>query len=102
MLAHRRKSGFRRSRSLIATLTAIAFALLVSLAALHVHTTEADQDGCAICTAVIGKVSGPPPVVAALPPVFTAFVVADTCDAPAAPRRAQNLLPPSCGPPVAV
>jgi hypothetical protein len=101
MLRSRRQVDLFRSRTLITALTAIAFAMLVSLAATHLHISGADQDGCEICTSVVGKLSTPVTIDAASPPHCVAFAAPDTTYRSAAPRRGLNLLPPSCGPPLA-
>ena len=43
------------TRALIAAVSAVAFALLVSIAATHLHTGVDSDEACAVCAAVIGK-----------------------------------------------
>jgi hypothetical protein len=94
------KKRHSRASALITVISAIAFALLVSVAATHLHLSPAGDSDCEICSAVAGKLSSPPAV--ALAPAITFFVVFSV----AAPvliqvvRVAPTLLPPSCGPPL--
>ena len=88
-----------RASRLIAIVSAIAFALLVSVAATHLHFSPVGDSDCEICTAVAGKLSGPPTVaVAPTLPLFAALPVATPVLVSVA-RVAPTLLPPSCGPP---
>jgi len=95
-LRSRRRS--RRSLFVLA-LTAGAFALLVSIAASHLHITADDNDGCAVCAAFAGKLEGPSTYV---PTVAVATVIHLAEPAPVlrlAPPAPAHLLPPTCGPP---
>jgi hypothetical protein len=88
-----------RVSKLIAIASAIAFALLVSVAATHFHISPAGDSDCEICTAVAGKLSSPPAAaVAPAPPLFASLSVATPVLVSVA-RVAPTLLPPSCGPP---
>jgi hypothetical protein len=89
-----------RYRVLIATVSVVAFAVLVSVAATHLHIGADADEACAVCAAVIGKLEGPaaPPVV--VPPADPAqFWQQFTATAQVA-RGLVVVLPPSCGPPV--
>src|ERR1700686_4065419 len=56
------------TRVLIAVVSAVAFAILVSIAATHLHTGLDSDEACAVCAAVIGKLEGPSSVPAVVPP----------------------------------
>jgi hypothetical protein len=76
-----------------------AFALLVSVAASHLHIAADDNDGCAVCAAFAGKLEGPSTYV---PTVAVVTVIHLAESAPVlrlAPPAAAHLLPPTCGPP---
>jgi len=88
------------ARSLfVLALTAGAFALLVSIAASHLHLAADDNDGCAVCAAFAGKLEGPSTYV---PTVAVVSVVHPAGPAPVlqpAPPAPAHLRPPCCGPP---
>ncbi len=92
----RRRSG----RSLfVLALTAGAFALLVSVAASHLHLTPDGDEACAVCAAFAGKIEGPSVYV---PTVAVATVVHVAVAAPVlrlAPPAPAHMWPPNCGPP---
>jgi len=94
------RSRRRSRRSLfVVALTAGAFALLVSVAASHLHIAADDNDGCAVCAAFAGKLEGPSTYV---PTVAVATVVHVAGPVPVerpAPPAAAHLRPPYCGPP---
>jgi hypothetical protein len=95
------KKRHSRASALITIVSAIAFALLVSVAATHLHISPAGDSDCEICTAVAGKLTSPPAVaIAPAPHLLTVFAVAAPVLIQVA-RVAPTLLPPSCGPPIA-
>jgi hypothetical protein len=61
------------ARALIAAVSAVAFAILVSIAATHLHTGLDADEACAVCAAVIGKLEGPSSLPAVVPPPTTYF-----------------------------
>jgi hypothetical protein len=89
---------------LVLAITVLAFTILVSVAATHLHVGAELDDSCAICAAFgVGKLKGPTPsVVAPVPVAITWFQL----EPPSPPSLARNVvgvvLPPSCGPPVIV
>jgi len=94
-----RRADPMRSRAFVAALTAIAFALLVSLAATHVHLSSVDEDGCEICSAVVGHLATPATIHAVPTPLVIEFALL-AASADRTPRwHRSNLLPPSRGPP---
>lgn len=96
----RRQFAYFRFRALIAALTAVAFSMLVLLAATHLHVSSADEDGCEICSAVVGQIATPGTIAAlSPPPLDVSFAAPRARYSPAARCRGVNLLPPSCGPP---
>jgi hypothetical protein len=94
----------RRRRLLLTRLvlwtTALTFAILVSIAASHVHVVSGDDDPCAVCAAFTGKVHGGGPHQDAsrrfvvVHRVVTALPQSQWVGIP------PTLPPPSCGPPV--
>ncbi len=91
----------RRSRRelFVLALTAIAFTLLVSVAASHLHMTPDGDEGCAVCAAFAGKIEGPSvtvPTVAVATVVHCLRIVSVSRLDPPDPA---HLLPPNCGPP---
>jgi hypothetical protein len=92
----RRRSWRNR---LVLVVTAGAFALLVSVAASHVHIAPDADEACAVCVAFAGKLEGPS---LSVPTVAVATVVHSVCVAPLTrllPPPPAHLLPPTCGPP---
>jgi hypothetical protein len=90
----------RRHRLLLAALTGIAFAILVSIAASHLHVGPADpEDGCAVCLAFAGKVEGPSVQLQIPTPRVVILRVAQPAVAAGVLRSFVVTLPPSCGPP---
>lgn len=90
-----------RCSRLVAALTAITFAILVSIAASHLHVGHDAEDGCAACAAFAGKLEGSHAKVSVPTPVVVAFRFTP---APKEPQLAQSIvviLPPSRGPPPA-
>ncbi len=80
-------------------LTAIAFTLLVSIAATHLHITPDADEACALCAAFAGKIDGPSVYV---PTVAVSTVIHTVCVTPAprlVPSAPAHILPPNCGPP---
>jgi hypothetical protein len=86
-------------RKLVTGITTLAFAVLVSVAATHLHVGADTDDGCAVCAAVIGKLEGPgsPPLVVAAASVD--YVQTQFRAAPRLERSFVVVLPPACGPP---
>jgi len=84
---------------LVLAVTAGAFALLVSVAASHLHIAPDADEACAVCAAFAGKIEGPS---LSVPTVAVATVVHTVCITPVAPLLPPppaHLLPPTCGPP---
>lgn len=96
----RPRSRRRSRRSLfVLALTASAFALLVSVAATHLHIAPDGDEGCAVCAAFAGKIEGPSVYI---PTVAVATVIRTVCITPVArllPLAPAHLWPPNCGPP---
>jgi hypothetical protein len=92
-------SKFSPCRAFTAALVAVAFAILVSVAATHLHVGPDADEGCAVCAAVIGKLEGPtaPPI--AIPSISVAYFEHLLEIAPQVADVALVVLPPSCGPP---
>lgn len=91
----------RRHDRLVWAVTVLAFAILVSAAASHLHVAADLDESCAICAAVgIGKLEGPATnLVAPVPLAVNEFRLADL-GPPSLPQSAGVVvLPPSCGPP---
>jgi hypothetical protein len=95
----------RRSRArpflsrVAATLTAVAFAILVSVAATHLHIGPDADEGCAVCAAVIGKLEGPSSPPLAVAACSGAYAVPRVLVAQRDAAAILVVLPPSCGPP---
>jgi energy-coupling factor transporter ATP-binding protein EcfA2 len=87
------------ARVLIAAVSAVAFAILVSIAATHLHTGLDSDEACAVCAAVIGKLEGPGSVPAVVPPPSIPCFWHRSPAAPHVARVVRVVLPPSCGPP---
>jgi hypothetical protein len=84
---------------LVLALTALAFTLLVSVAASHLHIAPDADEACAVCAAFAGKIEGPS---AAVPMFALASVVYTVCAKPVSrpvPPAPAHILPPTCGPP---
>jgi hypothetical protein len=88
-----------RYRTLIAVVSAAAFALLVSVAATHLHVGADADEACAVCAAVIGKLESPPPPPVVVPPASLAQFWQPFLAAAQVARGVVVVLPPSCGPP---
>ena len=88
-----------RYRTLIAVVSAAAFALLVSVAATHLHVGADADEACAVCAAVIGKLEGPPAPPVVVPPADLAQFWQQFLAAAQVARGVVVVLPPSCGPP---
>jgi hypothetical protein len=87
------------ARRLVAALTALCFAVLVSIAASHLHIGPDGDGTCAVCAAVAGKVAG-----ASAPPITGLSLEhsgwLQIVESPLPfPRTRAVVLPPSCGPP---
>jgi hypothetical protein len=95
-LRSRRRSW--RSRCVLA-LTTIAFTLLVSVAASHLHLGPDADEACAVCAAFAGKIEGPSVAAPMFAPASLGYA---DCAHPVArpvPPAPAHLLPPTCGPP---
>lgn len=88
-----------RLTRLILTITALAFAILVSIAASHLHITADEDRDCAVCAAFAGKVEGPVAPIAVIAPAIAVFVARAWLPRSQIANRTPILLPPSCGPP---
>ena len=88
-----------RYRTLIAVVSAAAFALLVSVAATHLHIGADADEACAVCAAVIGTLESPPPPPVVIPPASLAQFWQQFLAAAQVARGVVVVLPPSCGPP---
>ena len=95
------KSSTRSSscRAVTAAVVAVAFAILVSVAATHLHIGPGADEGCAVCAAFVGKLEGPSVPSIAVPPVSVSYFVRTLVLAPHLEAVALVVLPPSCGPP---
>jgi hypothetical protein len=85
---------------LVLALTAAAFAIVVSVAASHVHVVPDEDNACSVCTAFDGKLHDGDPAQAAAHPFLLPHLVVATLPEPQRPGLAPTLTPPSCGPPV--
>jgi hypothetical protein len=86
---------------LVIVVTALAFAILVSVAASHVHLGADLDESCSICAAFgVGKLKGPTPSVVAPVPVAVTWFQQEPQSPPSlAHNVVVVVLPPSCGPP---
>jgi len=94
--------SFNRAVSrLVLVVTTLAFAILVSVAASHLHVGADQDESCSICAAFgVGKLKGPNPSVAIPAPVIVTYLRQEPKRAPAlAHNVVVVVLPPSCGPP---
>jgi hypothetical protein len=92
----RRRSSLQR---LVCGVTAVVFAILVSVAASHLHVGADQDEACALCAAFAGKLEG-----TSAPPLPAPTAVAVALRVPALPQPQISspsvvALPPSCGPP---
>jgi hypothetical protein len=83
----------------VALFTALSFCLVVATSESHMHTAAAAAHDCAICSVVLDKLAGAPPM-PLLAHAFTlqsyrVVAISRVETAYSSPR----LLPPSCGPP---
>lgn len=86
---------------LVIVVTALAFAILVSVAASHVHLGADLDESCSICAAFgVGKLKGPTPSVVAPVPVAVTWFQQEPESPPSLTHNVVVVvLPPSCGPP---
>lgn len=99
----RRKTRASRLQRIAAAITAVAFSVLVSVAAGHLHVGADQDEACSICAAFgIGKLKGPTPSVAVPAPVVVTYFRQETLHpSPLAHHVVVVVvLPPSCGPPL--
>jgi predicted neuraminidase len=89
-----------RSR-LTAAVTAIAFAILVSVAASHLHVGHDAEDGCAVCAAFAGKLEGSSAKVVVPKPSVVEFLSTPVSETPQLAHSIVVVLPPGRGPPPA-
>jgi len=95
----RGRSPSALSRRAIVALTAIAFVVLVSVAATHLHIGADADEGCAVCAAVAGKLAGPKAAPdAKLGAEITTWLAA-LPSGRSSPRLFSVVLPPSRAPP---
>ena len=92
----RRRNTFHR---VVCGVTAVVFAILVSVAATHLHVGADQDEACALCAAFAGKLEG-----ASAPPLPAPTAMAVALHVPALPQPQITppsvvALPPSCGPP---
>jgi hypothetical protein len=88
-----------RSRRVVVTLTGVAFAILVSVAATHLHIGPDTDAACAVCAAFTGKLEGPSASPLAAPAIRIVYA-SPQARFPRSPAAAiLVVLPPSCGPP---
>ncbi len=99
MISSTSRSKRSRRRAWVAAISAVAFAILVSVAASHLHVAPDADEACAVCAAVIGKLEGPSAPAAVVSPVGVAYLWL----APRILLRVEQVflvvLPPSRGPP---
>ena len=91
--------GFSSYRAVMAAVAAVAFAIMVSVAATHLHIGFDADEGCAVCAAFVGKLEGPSTPSIAVPPVSVYYFARPLRIAPQVESPALVVLPPSCGPP---
>jgi len=96
-----RSSDELLSTRLVFAFTALAFAIVASIAATHLHAVPDEDAACAICTAFGGKLHDSGRAEA----VCTAFLLihplGKVLSEPQRVGVAPTLPPPSCGPPAA-
>lgn len=85
---------------LVLAVTAAAFAIVVSVAASHVHAVPDEDEACAVCTAFAGKLHDSAPAQAVVRPFFIVPLVVAALSEPQRLSVAPTLPPPSRGPPV--
>lgn len=95
---------FKRRRLLftqfILAVTATAFAIVVSIAASHVHVVPDDDEPCAVCAVFTGKLHDAGPRQHAARPFVVLHLVVAALPQSQRLGVAPTLPPPSCGPPV--
>ena len=92
--------GISRRNSFIAAVTAVAFAILVSVSAIHLHVGADADEACALCAAFAGKLEGPVAKVPVLPRITVGYLESEGQPAPQVQQAHLVVLPPSCGPPL--
>jgi hypothetical protein len=90
---------FSSYRAVMAAVAAVAFAIMVSIAATHLHIGLDADEGCAVCAAFVGKLEGPSTPSLAVPPVSVYYFAGPLRIAPQVESPVLVVLPPSCGPP---
>jgi len=92
--------GISRRSSFIAAVTAVAFAILVSVSATHLHVGADADEACALCAAFAGKLEGPIAQVPVPPRITVGYLESESQPAPQVKQAYLVVLPPSCGPPL--
>jgi hypothetical protein len=92
--------GISRRNSFIAAVTAVAFAILVSVSATHLHVGADADEACALCAAFAGKLEGPVAKVAVPPRITVGYLESESQSQPQVRQAYLVILPPSCGPPL--
>lgn len=102
--ARMRRLTRKRRRLLLTRLvlaaTAAAFAILISLAASHLHVGPDDDEACAVCTAFADKLHDAAPPNGVVRAFVAVHLVVATLPQPQRIGVAPTLPPPSCGPPI--
>ncbi len=86
-------------RRLVTAWTAMCFAVLVSIAASHLHLGADVNETCTVCAAVTGQLAGPSSASVAVPTLEISRWVQIVESPVPSPRVRAVVLPPSCGPP---
>jgi len=89
-----------RPDAFTAAVTAIAFAILVSISATHLHIGADADEACALCAAFAGKLEGPVAKVPVPPRITVGYLETESQPAPQVQQAYIVVLPPSCGPPL--
>jgi len=97
LIAHATRAS--RMRVLITLAVGLAFLLLVSVSAAHIHFKAVDEDGCSICAVVVGGLHSPPALQIAPPPRLPPLATRAHVDTTFIGGTLQAARPPSCGPP---
>jgi hypothetical protein len=95
----RNQRSIALSHRVIGALSAIAFAILVSVAATHLHIGPDADEACPVCAAVAGKLAGPSVIpVAGIAPGIPCWLAVPPRQH-SSPLTLAVVLPPSRGPP---
>jgi len=86
-----------------AAIVLLAFAVLASIAASHLHVGADQDEFCSLCAAFgSGKLEPPSPAVTVPTPVSVAYLVTEFERPSQVSRSTPVVLPPSCGPPQSI